>query len=47
MIFTNSLLHHLADPAVLWSTIRDWSNPGCKVFVMDLLRPVEFLFGDD
>ena len=39
MIFTNSLLHHLADPAVLWATIRDWSNPGCKVFVMDLLRP--------
>ncbi len=39
LIFTNSLLHHLADPAVLWATIRDWSNPGCKVFVMDLLRP--------
>jgi len=39
MIFSNSLLHHLDDPAVLWSTIRDWANPGCRVFIMDLLRP--------
>ena len=39
MIFSNSLLHHLADPDVLWSTIRDWANSGCRVFVMDLLRP--------
>jgi len=39
MIFSNSLLHHLADPAVLWSTIRDTAKRGCRVFVMDLLRP--------
>jgi len=39
MIFSNSLLHHLADPDVLWSTIRDWAKSGCRVFVMDLLRP--------
>lgn len=39
MIFSNSLLHHLADPAVLWSTIRNGANRGCRVFVMDLLRP--------
>jgi trans-aconitate methyltransferase len=39
MIFSNSLLHHLADPAVLWATIRDGANRGCRVFVMDLLRP--------
>jgi trans-aconitate methyltransferase len=39
MIFSNSLLHHLADPAVLWSTIYDWANSGCRVCVMDLLRP--------
>jgi len=38
-IISNSLLHHLADPAVLWSTIRAGTNPGCRVFVMDLLRP--------
>lgn len=39
MIFSNSLLHHLDDPGVLWATIRDWANPGCRVFIMDLLRP--------
>jgi len=41
MIFSNSLLHHLADPAVLWSTICDGANPGCRVFIMDLMRPVD------
>lgn len=39
LIFSNSLLHHLADPDVFWSTLRDWSTPGGEVFVMDLLRP--------
>ena len=39
LIFSNSLLHHLRDPAVLWSTIRDWGSSGTNVFVMDLLRP--------
>jgi len=41
MIFSNSLLHHLADPAVLWSAIRDGANNPCRVFVMDLLRPAD------
>jgi SAM-dependent methyltransferase len=39
LIFSNSLLHHLADPAVLWSSILRWSAPGTSVFVMDLMRP--------
>jgi len=40
IIFSNSLLHHLSDPAVLWATIRDWAGPHpCQVFIMDLLRP--------
>jgi trans-aconitate methyltransferase len=40
LIFSNSLLHHLSDPAVLWSTIRDWAGQHpCRVFIMDLLRP--------
>jgi cyclopropane fatty-acyl-phospholipid synthase-like methyltransferase len=39
LIFSNSLLHHLADPGVFWSTIRDWSEALGAVFVMDLLRP--------
>jgi ubiquinone/menaquinone biosynthesis C-methylase UbiE len=39
LVFSNSLLHHLADPAVLWQSVRRWSQPGSAVFVMDLLRP--------
>jgi len=39
LIFSNSLLHHLADPDVFWSALRDWAGPGGRVFVMDLLRP--------
>ena len=39
LVFSNSLLHHLADPAVLWSSISRWTRPGGFVFVMDLLRP--------
>lgn len=38
-IVSNSLLHHLADPAVLWRTVRTAGRSGTLVFVMDLLRP--------
>ncbi len=38
-VISNSLLHHLADPAVLWEAIRQAAKPGAAVFVMDLLRP--------
>lgn len=39
LIFSNSLLHHLADPMVLWSEIHHLSAAGTGVFVMDLMRP--------
>jgi SAM-dependent methyltransferase len=39
LLLSNSLLHHLADPLVLWQAVRRWSRPGSQVFVMDLLRP--------
>jgi ubiquinone/menaquinone biosynthesis C-methylase UbiE len=39
LVFSNSLLHHLADPAVLWHSLRRWSRGGGAVFVIDLLRP--------
>ena len=39
LIFSNSLLHHLRDPGVLWSSIGRWTQPRSEVFVMDLLRP--------
>jgi SAM-dependent methyltransferase len=39
LVLSNSLLHHLADPAVLWDAVRRFAAPGAAVFVMDLLRP--------
>jgi len=39
LLLSNSLLHHLPDPAILWSSVRRWAQPGSGVFVMDLLRP--------
>jgi len=38
-ITSNSLLHHLADPMVLWRTIQSVAQPGTHIFVMDLMRP--------
>ena len=39
LVFSNSLLHHMADPHAFWSTVRDWTGANARVFVMDLLRP--------
>jgi ubiquinone/menaquinone biosynthesis C-methylase UbiE len=38
-VISNSLLHHLADPNVLWASARRWGKPGAPVFIMDLMRP--------
>jgi ubiquinone/menaquinone biosynthesis C-methylase UbiE len=38
-IISNSLLHHLADPAMLWQMVRHYTQPGSRIFMMDLLRP--------
>lgn len=38
-VISNSLLHHLADPLVLWQSILAHAAPGAAVFVMDLMRP--------
>jgi ubiquinone/menaquinone biosynthesis C-methylase UbiE len=40
-VISNSLLHHLVDPDVLWTTIARHAHPGARVFVMDLRRPRE------
>jgi SAM-dependent methyltransferase len=42
-VISNSLLHHLDDPAVLWETVRQTAKPGAPVLVMDLLRPESFV----
>ena len=39
LIFSNSLLHHLSDPAILWQSIHRWSKLDTQIFIMDLLRP--------
>lgn len=38
-VISNSLLHHLQDPAVLWQSVARYAAPGAPVFLMDLMRP--------
>jgi trans-aconitate methyltransferase len=38
-VVSNSLLHHLLDPAALWQTVRHAAAAGARVVVMDLARP--------
>lgn len=39
VVISNSLLHHLPDPQVLWQAVRQYAAPGAPVFIMDLRRP--------
>jgi SAM-dependent methyltransferase len=39
VLVSNSLLHHLHDPAVLWQTVRQLASPAALVVVRDLRRP--------
>lgn len=38
-VISNSLLHHLNDPLIIWNTIKQCARNGAPIFVMDLLRP--------
>jgi ubiquinone/menaquinone biosynthesis C-methylase UbiE len=38
-VISNSLLHHLTDPMVLWETLKQCAKDGAPVFIMDLMRP--------
>lgn len=38
-VLSNSLLHHLPDPALLWSEVARLGRPGAVVLVGDLFRP--------
>ena len=38
-VISNSLLHHLHEPAQLWEAVLAVAAPGARVFVMDLRRP--------
>jgi SAM-dependent methyltransferase len=38
-VISNSLLHHLHDPAVLWQAVRQLAAPAACVYIKDLRRP--------
>lgn len=40
VILSTSLLHHLHSPGDLWEVVRRYASPGTKIFVVDLLRPL-------
>ena len=40
-IVSNSLLHHLASPLVLWETVAACARSNAPLLVMDLLRPTD------
>ena len=39
ILLSNSLLHHLPDPQILWETVKRAGAPNARVFIMDLCRP--------
>ena len=39
IVISNSFLHHLADPMVLWQAIHAYGSADAAVLVLDLLRP--------
>ena len=39
LILSNSLLHHLHEPQVLWRSVQAAAKPGALVLIMDLMRP--------
>lgn len=41
LILSNSLLHHLHQPQVLWQAVRAAAAPGAAVYVTDLRRPAD------
>ncbi len=47
VITSNSILHHLHRPEVLWQAVRRAARPGTKVFVMDLMRPASAALVDE
>lgn len=38
-VISNSLLHHLHDPFVLWDAIARYAQPDAPIFIVDLMRP--------
>jgi len=40
-VISNSFLHHLDDPMVLWQAVRQYGQMHAAVLVMDVLRPAD------
>ncbi|RLA17362.1 MAG: SAM-dependent methyltransferase [Gammaproteobacteria bacterium] len=38
-VVSNSLLHHLHDPLLLWQTLKQAAAPGAVIYITDLRRP--------
>ncbi len=38
-VISNSLLHHLENPMILWDAIHNYCLPNAAVLIIDLLRP--------
>ncbi len=39
VIISNSFLHHLADPMILWNALHEYCLPEAAILIVDLLRP--------
>ena len=46
LVLSNSLLHHLQDPQVLWQSVRETAKSGAIVLVMDLMRPPSAMWAE-
>jgi ubiquinone/menaquinone biosynthesis C-methylase UbiE len=46
LVVSNSLLHHLARPEVMWQTVSACAQSGAQILVMDLARPTSRLAVD-
>lgn len=38
-VISNSLLHHLHDPSVLWDTVKRVAKDDARILIVDLIRP--------
>jgi ubiquinone/menaquinone biosynthesis C-methylase UbiE len=45
-VISNSLLHHVADPVILWRTAALSAKPGAPVLLIDLVRPPDHQTAD-
>lgn len=39
VVISNSFLHHLTDPMILWNALHQYCLPNAAVLIIDLLRP--------